>query len=790
MRASRILQLKQDRGYNVLAQLCEERDDTHTKPNGPYNTTFVPPRLSFPPQTPYSVGSHAFRPNGTPARDRLSPPRKILEQKEPPVLASFVGQQDPPEHMAPKRIKFTSPPPPEAPDQDVASFETRLIQGLSLATSSTAAREQENAYMSSSSNSEVPSDDARSDIAQEDDAKSVRSFAGEPSSSRSRSRPGEMQQPFSPSSVPHRLSAEQLAMVYQQANFRNEEDITPTPFAQGQYPRGRRPARPIHDMGQGASPIPFRAHPNEFRRFTFPGKADGLRRSNSGPARAHHAPRLNFGTASAAQQIPFNVPLPPSPVHPTLSSSPTIYYETNAHVGGGSIYSPSPAALPINLTLYQQQFYLAHAHAQARAQAMAQSSQMSEAESQGDAGEAQGQLASRPIHSHTHSTSTIVGPPTPAASSFGNSQTQSSSNNNNNSQHSSPSQSPGPTHTAFGRLPPIQHLQSVNVNNVLPSPTQSSLSSSFGSPSAASRSPQHASAPRQSQPRFSPHLNPHLPQFPRQQPHTPTHIQSFMQAQMHTQSPRFGTFVSNNDPSSLDLASPTDSPVSSGSSQGGSVSGSAGSPGSLSPVSSASPRTADINSPRAHSPERRSHKYENNISDQHQHQHHDHNDQNLSQRTHDRRQQPFSHQHGHITYRQQPFAQTRAHRVTVQVREERAGENRETEAAESLPRSNGPSDARLPSPSLRSSHPQSLRTLDLSSLDQTRSSISPISPYPSTGSPFGTSHPTQQVDANAGSDLPTLRRIEEETRDECEEAEKSAQEWERVSVAMSRLQVS
>ncbi|KAL5478923.1 hypothetical protein ACEPAI_2210 [Sanghuangporus weigelae] len=778
MRASRILQLKQERGYNVLAHLCEERDDSLTKPNGPYNTTFVPPRLSFPPQTPYSVGSHAFRPNGTPARDRLSPPRKVLKQNEPPMLPSFVSPQELPEHMAPKRIKFTSPPPPEAPDQDVASFESRLSQGLSLATSSTEAREQENAYMSSSSNSEVLSDDARSDVAQEDDAKSVQSFAGEPSSS-SRLRPEEEQQPFSSSSVPHRLSAEQLAMAYHQANFRTQEDVTPTPFAHGQHPRGRRPARAVNDIAQGLPPVSYRGHLNEFRRFTFPDKSDGLRRSNSGPARAHHTPRLNFGTASVTQQMPFNVPLPPSPVHGSLSSSPTIYYETNAQATGNSMYSPSPAALPINLTLYQQQFYLAHAHAQAHALALAHSQQMSEPESLGDTRDGQGHLGTRPVHSHTHSTSTIVGPPTPAVSSFSVSQAQSSPNDS--SQQSSPSQSPGPTHTAFGRLPPIQPLQSINV---LPSPTQSTLSSSFGSSSASSRSPQYTSASRQSHPHFSSHhLSSQLPQFPRRHPQTPTHTQSFMQAQMQS---RFGAFGSSSDPSSLDLASPTDSPVSSGSSQGGSVSGSAGSPGSLSPVSSASPRTADISSPRVASPERRSQKHENASDHQQRH----HHDQNTSQQPYERKHQPITQRHGQPTYRKQPFTQARAHRVTVPMRGEGRGEIGPSKEAENAPNSNEPPDVTdKPPPSPRSSQPQSPRVLDLSSPDQTRSSITPILPYPPTRSPIGSSHSVQTTEASPVTDLPTLRRIEEETRDECEEAEKSAQEWERVAAAVSRLQL-
>src|SRR5215472_115498 len=138
MRASRILASRPERAIVALAELCEERKDEELVPAPPY----VPPRLStLPPQTPYTVGSFPLRPKGA-APDRLSPPTQFFE---PSIVrgsnAVPVSIPIPPEHMAAKRGKWTSPPPPEASPSDHTLFEDQLGKGLQLATSSTDARE-------------------------------------------------------------------------------------------------------------------------------------------------------------------------------------------------------------------------------------------------------------------------------------------------------------------------------------------------------------------------------------------------------------------------------------------------------------------------------------------------------------------------------------------------------------------------------------------------------------------------------------------------------------------------
>ena len=133
MRASRILSLRPERAIIAIAQLCEERADIL----GPIPATpsSVPPRLSpFPPQTPYTVGSSPMRPNEIhmPTPSRASPPST---SNEPTRVPSIVPpESDTPEHMAPQRAKWTSPPPASAPSADHLSFENRLGLGLSLAT--------------------------------------------------------------------------------------------------------------------------------------------------------------------------------------------------------------------------------------------------------------------------------------------------------------------------------------------------------------------------------------------------------------------------------------------------------------------------------------------------------------------------------------------------------------------------------------------------------------------------------------------------------------------------------
>ncbi|KAG6901731.1 hypothetical protein C0995_008619 [Termitomyces sp. Mi166 len=171
MRASRVLATRPERAIIALAELCEERKDEDLVSAPPY----VTPRGSLPPQTPYTVGSQSMRPKGAPPPERLSPPTKFFEPG--PRHAVSIRPPPPeemPEHMAPKRSKWTSPPPAEAPSADHSLFESQLGKGLELATSSTDAREKESSY---SSSSEILTDEEnRSDAAESDDVTSVRSY--------------------------------------------------------------------------------------------------------------------------------------------------------------------------------------------------------------------------------------------------------------------------------------------------------------------------------------------------------------------------------------------------------------------------------------------------------------------------------------------------------------------------------------------------------------------------------------------------------------------------------------
>lgn len=655
MRASRILQVRHERGYQALAQLCEERDESTVKLNAAHNTTFVPPRMSFPPQTPYSVGSNSFRASGLPPRDRLSPPKEPEESVQATESAQGVPTRDPPEHMAPKRGKYTSPPPPEAPDQILASFESRLDMGLSLATAATSAREQEKAksYLSSSSNSEILSDaeneDAPSDIAQEDDTKSVRSHTGEMSII---PRTDDPRVAFAPSSVPHRMSDAYLSSpalaVYQQMKMHSQDDTSPVPLGrlQVQGSRGRRQNKFASDIGSPSSPISMQAFNNDFRQmnFTGTGKNESLRRSSSGPSRAH-ASRLNVG-ASAAVPLAMNTPVPPSPIHLSMAtSSPTVYYETNAHQSGNS--SPSRTMSPLNaFALYQQHYYIAHAHLQAQAQAHGQSHQVSEINpaflSSGSTSERRSlrvsrdladhaQASNRPVHSHNLSSSTIVGPPTPAASSFALAHLQAPIPDSQSQLSPALSHSPSSPHTtSTGNF---LHHMSISPSSPIPDHNAASYYRNSGSPSRSSGklpeadSPNHSSHHHHSHPQH--HSQSQLSSHQRQSnmisqsqgysSNSSSSAQPHHKPQMFPlgfRIPYMGEGKHLHEPrQALDLASPSESPVSSGSSHGGFASASVGSGGSISPMSS--PRTTDFSSPRAPSPpDRRMFKHERGAEEQ------------------------------------------------------------------------------------------------------------------------------------------------------------------------------
>lgn len=196
MRASRILQMRPDRAILALAQLCEERKDETLGPPPPQaRSSFAPPRLnSIPPQTPYTVGSSPMRSNDiTVAVPEDVASRKFSQMSSPvsPVASSpndspggrFASANALPlrlpadklDHMAPIRSKWTSPPPPEAPEEDRSEFDDRLDQGLALATASSRPHLRDHSY-ASSNNSETHTDDERQSIAESDDLRSVRSF--------------------------------------------------------------------------------------------------------------------------------------------------------------------------------------------------------------------------------------------------------------------------------------------------------------------------------------------------------------------------------------------------------------------------------------------------------------------------------------------------------------------------------------------------------------------------------------------------------------------------------------
>jgi len=172
MRASRILAMR-PRASAALAQLCEEKSENSQA--APPPSTFVPPRLTFPPQTPYTVGSNPIRPNGIPA-ELVSPQPGLLEPANRQSSENCVPSRTPPEHMAPKRTQWTSPPPPEAPSAHHAIFEDQLDQGLALATSSTMAREAEKPTSSPEHFDLLSDEERRSDITESDDVRSVQSF--------------------------------------------------------------------------------------------------------------------------------------------------------------------------------------------------------------------------------------------------------------------------------------------------------------------------------------------------------------------------------------------------------------------------------------------------------------------------------------------------------------------------------------------------------------------------------------------------------------------------------------
>ncbi|KAI0077691.1 hypothetical protein K474DRAFT_1063343 [Panus rudis PR-1116 ss-1] len=295
MRASRILQARPERAIVALAQLCEERKDEEllsASPSRP-NVSFAPPRLSsVPPQTPYTVGSKPMRA----VPDRLSPPQ--LHDPTPPFVAQQQQQDkdiplspDQLDHMAPRRAKWTSPPPPEAPEEDLVEFENRLGQVFALATASNARqKEREQDAASSSNNSEIDigtdEDDRRSELAESDDVRSIRSFTEDVNSLESGYR-RYPQYGMHARGVTHpRLAQIPPRTFVQDPSSSRSPQVAQEPQVEAGYdPRamGRLRGRPFRFVQQQTEEVPPRHQDN-----TTP-RGDAPRRSLSGPPpRASH----------------------------------------------------------------------------------------------------------------------------------------------------------------------------------------------------------------------------------------------------------------------------------------------------------------------------------------------------------------------------------------------------------------------------------------------------------------------------------------------------------------------
>lgn len=322
MRAARILAARPERAIIALAELCEERKDEDL-------VTAPPPRApTLPPQTPYTVGSQSLRPRGAPAAtERFSPAAQFFEGEPRPTIPAHVSLRPPPEHMAPKRGKWTSPPPPEAPSADHSLFESQLGIGLELATSSTEAREKETSYNSSESNSEVFTDEDRSDAAESDEITSVKSFTdGSSVAGPSTRRP----------------------------SWHSHDTVTRVPIAHLSSPVTSQSKLPLVNRGRIprfsgktdlSSPTAFRNPPEQIPSLS---KSEFARRSMSGSSR----PMKSWATSNTPQAVA--IPLPPSPQLPNnpVSDPTTVFYQTTTTRSPTALY-PSPGSQPPFLSQYQ-----------------------------------------------------------------------------------------------------------------------------------------------------------------------------------------------------------------------------------------------------------------------------------------------------------------------------------------------------------------------------------------------------------------------------------------------------
>jgi hypothetical protein len=399
MRATRILSTRPERAHYAIVQLCEERIDALTPATSP-TAAFVPPRLSpFPPQTPYPVGSSPMRPTMVEVPDPTiisDTPQKSL----PPEAASVPGPSTPtPDHMAPKRSKWTSPPPPSASAEDRSQFENQLGLGLALATLPTDARQTNGGYASSSNNSEILTDDG-------DDLQSIQSLSLSEAPERdldkctgvSVSLPSSSPLPSSPL-----VSALNMAANLPSSPIPGGSVVSPkAPYI---VPRDSYPpvlSNPLHVLrGRSARHLDFIS--------TSP-RLNSPRRSHSGPPGPLSAGLSGkpFPLLTMAVMTPLPPSLPPSPPPPPLPSvQPYVYYES----------APSPTLVYPVSPRYPPRF-----HAAAAAAAAAAASSMARvrlAPSPTATPTAHSQF--RVHHAHSHSLTTVhARTPSPVPDAFTN----------------------------------------------------------------------------------------------------------------------------------------------------------------------------------------------------------------------------------------------------------------------------------------------------------------------------------------------------------------------------------
>ena len=317
MRASRILATRPDRAIVALAELCEERKDEELVAAPP----FVSRSVALPPQTPYTVGNQTMRPK---VAERFSPPAQFFEPG--PQVVQPAELRPPPEHMAAKRGKWTSPPPPEAPSADHTLFESQLGIGLQLATLSTEAREKEASYNSSESNSEIFTDEGSEEA--EDDIKSVRSYTE-----------GSSVNPSVPSRRPSwQIRDSVRAYNHVQSGSSSRSSST----TRGRFPRTTE---------QRVEPFPPSAFRPTNESVPTTSRFDFGRRSTPGrPRSLHGSPWLSNMSPATSMPLP---PSPESPMDPRFSDQSNVFYQTTAQSPRPTVLYPSSGTHSSLLSQYQ-----------------------------------------------------------------------------------------------------------------------------------------------------------------------------------------------------------------------------------------------------------------------------------------------------------------------------------------------------------------------------------------------------------------------------------------------------